>query len=577
MAIAYQDIAAFMDPVHPPTSMRELARIHRWSNGAPPDPLSFRALGERHTGPSSRTLRFLHYNAFFIPGFEIPLDMFDLAKTLATLGLDPAVVVAKAFTAADITLRLGANALEIVSETLSLSTIAERLGVSLGILGDISDIGGDVVTFISGGTISVTSAVLQLLEAAGLDALGALEKLLFTPMDILRYLELDPLQALIRAGFGVAELLGAEIPSTIAMGDAPIRPERAAELAEKLVAEGYGIAALNEVYEPEVLSLLATELAGRGVVPDFELGSDELGDDKDPDERRFLGSGLLTIGLQAPLRRETPIRDRRRIFKSRGDELSDVDAWSNKGVLLTVVDVGLGQLDVYSTHTMFGGSLIPRQTLRKVANLFSSGAPMPEIDEDAFRIGVRLAQVAELVDFFNETHDPQHVAVISGDFNLKGDVDPQSDRTYGPLIERLSHTTTRDGTPTVMEDVWALQGGGKTGFGLHGNTNNNHHDLTPVCARRDISRSEALSRFGTFPVEPSFYYCDDDQPPPDPLQGDGRIDYVFVERPLATHTFTLDMSRMRRRPFERTKPSAAARFLSDHIGLDMSLLISPVQ
>jgi hypothetical protein len=55
----------------------------------------------------------------------------------------------------------------------------------------------------------------------------------------------------------------------------------------------------------------------------------------------------------------------------------------------------------------------------------------------------------------------------------------------------------------------------------------------------------------------------------------GRIDYLFVQRPLPEHTFRLDVSRIRRRPFQRPLgPGDSQPFLSDHLGLEVTLFIS---
>ena len=39
-----------------------------------------------------------------------------------------------------------------------------------------------------------------------------------------------------------------------------------------------------------------------------------------------------------------------------GDQFGDADDWAHKGVLLTRINVGYGVIDLFSTHTYWGGS-----------------------------------------------------------------------------------------------------------------------------------------------------------------------------------------------------------------------------
>jgi hypothetical protein len=54
------------------------------------------------------------------------------------------------------------------------------------------------------------------------------------------------------------------------------------------------------------------------------------------------------------------------------------------------------------------------------------------------------------------------------------------------------------------------------------------------------------------------------------------IEKIFhlVERPRSSHTFTLDVSRIRHRAFKRVQPGTVA-YLSDHLGLEITLFPSP--
>ena len=67
-------------------------------------------------------------------------------------------------------------------------------------------------------------------------------------------------------------------------------------------------------------------------------------------------------------------------------------------------------------------------------------------------------------------------------------------------------------------------------------------------------------------------YCDESVD----TEETGRIDYVFIENPRPEHSFTLDVTRVRRRPFYRPQASGDQEmFLSDHVGLEFTLIVSP--
>ena len=85
------------------------------------------------------------------------------------------------------------------------------------------------------------------------------------------------------------------------------------------------------------------------------------------------------------------------------------------------------------------------------------------------------------------------------------------------------------------------------------------------------------------PDEPGPHYCDDYASDGD--DDKARIDYVFVADPVASHSFYLDVSRVRRRPFPRPgrdtdvfyenhEDEEGPNFLSDHLGLELTVVAS---
>ena len=57
------------------------------------------------------------------------------------------------------------------------------------------------------------------------------------------------------------------------------------------------------------------------------------------------------------------------------------------------------------------------------------------------------------------------------------------------------------------------------------------------------------------------------------VDGKKRFDYIWIELPRANHGFNLDVTRVRRRPFLRPNPPGG--YMSDHLGLDCTLIFSP--
>ena len=148
----------------------------------------------------------------------------------------------------------------------------------------------------------------------------------------------------------------------------------------------------------------------------------------------------------------------------------------------------------------------------------------------------------------------ENVAILCGDFNIDGsDVDH-----FGELKNRLAAIR--------MKDAWANGpfinnlAGGQTARNDDDDTKTQEGNFDNICTGL-VTNGE---------------YCDDSRnpnhpPPPDCV---GRFDYIFVEDPHPLHTCNLDLSRVRRRQFRRSQPSDGQFFLSDHLGLETTLIVS---
>jgi hypothetical protein len=65
-----RDLARFMDPVSPATSLRELGKMYRWAD-ASPGTLSLKEMGRRQAGAKGVRIRLLFYNTYLLPGFQV--------------------------------------------------------------------------------------------------------------------------------------------------------------------------------------------------------------------------------------------------------------------------------------------------------------------------------------------------------------------------------------------------------------------------------------------------------------------------------------------------------------------------
>lgn len=327
--------------------------------------------------------------------------------------------------------------------------------------------------------------------------------------------------ALSVAGVGLA--FDGSSGSRLHLGSKPVREERATEIGEALARYGYDLAFLCEVFEATDRERILRGLRGTGREPFWVEGPGRAG------RMTVKPSGLLSISLDRPLRAEW------HRFATVGSHLRDADAWAAKGVLRTELDLGFGAIEIYSTHMFAGGGLL---------RLPGVTAPLDEGD----RARIQDAQLAELVDFYLRTHRPECPAVLVGDFNIDGaDHLPTAERgRYAALMAALGSLG--------MMDMWAARNGGQ--------------GCTAYLDGSARAMREAIA-----PLDASGRYCQDTGPC---LVGrTNRIDYIFAECPSARHAVRLDLTRPRRVPFRRARETGGMAYLSDHIGLETTLVARP--
>lgn len=227
----------------------------------------------------------------------------------------------------------------------------------------------------------------------------------------------------------------------------------------------------------------------------------------------------------------------------------DSDFYAEKGVILTEILTPHGNIEVFSTHLFFGGGLgDAARVLLNFATPFGKHISESTPEE---RFNTQMAELAELVEFVTANHRRENVIVICGDFNIDG-ADPAR---FAQLKARLPGFT----------DVWAE--GGFPNDLQGGYTTRNDDGNGPIQLDFQAVCTELPGHAE---------YCDDARIPPTQLQfdGTGRYDYIFVQDPDPFHTAMLDLSRVRRRQFHHVAQTGDQKFLSDHLGLETTLIVS---
>lgn len=276
--------------------------------------------------------------------------------------------------------------------------------------------------------------------------------------------------------------------------------EARAPLAAKAVANRFDVAALGEVFETSELDTLETSWPEATLVRG-----------PGPKLPRLQGSGLATfVGPETFV-----LRSASHVYRSGGD-LRDSDTYATKGALLTTVRYhpDLPPLDLFSTHLLAGGELLP----------------IPGADDTRRHHIARMAQVDELIGFIERAHDPSHILVVVGDFNVIGGT-----ADYEDLAAHMDRAQ--------LKDIWPNNGIGPG----------------PTCT-----------------------FTDPSQIPPDPDEPDmvmdtehdeagERLDYIWLRSP---DNLIVTPERPRRWAFsDRGVQGGPAGSLSDHLAISTTLQI----
>jgi hypothetical protein len=505
------EIAGVMDEVAPIGSLRELAARHRWEGATPPEHISLARLAARHDDPTTTTHHVLWYNTYVIHGFELKLcNLLILGRLLEEAGLN----------ARDVVIELGLDPEELV----------DRMGIKPGAFGytkselesEFSDVVDNLLGLLTLGSVSLSDIL------GAIHARDIVRRFGLSVEDILNRTGFDPLEILVEfcdlaLGFISSWLHMPALTATYYVtGEAPDRPARAKEIGTMVGAE-YDVAALCEVFEPDRQDDLQAEAAASGGAVGIAKGAAADGE--------FASSGLMTLGFDGRLLSSKHIE-----FSNQGDRLRDADAWSRKGVVRSLLDLGHERrLELYSTHLFNGGGILefdpadPNEAT--LAGLFPKLTPQE-------RLAIQLQQVDEVVGYIAATHQPDHVAMLVGDFNI----DANEPASYAELVKRLAGIQFVDVWP-----FWAQR-------------TSNVRQLKP---RGDTTHPEKACD------PPNGSYCLEPAQPKETT----RIDFFFVQRPSSTHAYVLDITRIRRRPFSRDPLGSS--HLSDHLGLDFVLIASP--
>ena len=537
MSKSFRDIAQVMDPVTLSHSLREVTQRHRWGDGNPPAQPSLRSLTRRHEDLATAKHRFLWYNTFLLEGWVLSLCADGpLRVLLAAAGMaERDVIKALDLSPVDVLEKVGAPKSSVLKMfDISANDIAgwfpgvhkaacSALGWVPGLgsaLCAASDALDEMLKQLSIGEIMSKANV-------GLDVvLDKLQEFGFDLMAVLR-LTCEPVLGFLQGTLGI------EIPTEIKFAPRPELAPRAHEIGT-LVGQGYDIVALCEVFSHDrrMQVLENAQTSARSI--QFAEGPD--------DQKAAADGGLFTMAFDALsiVHQEWMMFD----GEARGDYFRDADAWANKGVLLSVINVGVGQLEIYSTHLINGGDLITLPAWLPVLGLL-----FPPLSS-AERLALQAKQVDQLIDFYKTHHKPENVALVVGDFNMSA----QNKDTYEALTSRMASINLRDVWPYYRQPAAdPAQPRGDTHSSVE-EKGQSSSSLWKICQPNDA------------------FYCDDVA---QTAATTSRIDYVFAENPMEQHTFMLDLTRIRRRSFLRQHTPIEELYLSDHVGLELNLITSP--
>ena len=561
METSMRQIARRIDLLYPPETFKELASRFRYpgveTGKLPAGKVSLRALAQRVEGQNCKRLELLHYNAYLLYD-AIPLVDIILADThgfLYNLGAEFAKEVVIKYL-----LEFGIGG---ICDEL-FPPIVEVCGVSVNPLNTTChalDLAGDAVAWLIDQVGDVFSIIFDLIEM--------------------------PDEMILNA---VLEILG--LPREFALKSARDLPERAVEIGNRL--SQYDLVSLCEVWNSNHRDLLL-ERAPHG---DYWCGPSgpQAGD------WRRMGSGLLIFSpsllpLEGPAVCEYSLTGVERWMdlgwsgKFDVGPFVDADRWSCKGVQLTLAHLeGIGTLEIYSTHLYSGGDMLEELLGFEVK---------PTSLEKAL---VREAQIAQLANFIREHHKPERVAIVVGDFNVTpserdtwvpdvsaGEIHRWAPGDTGELHRGLRAQLAKIEAGLEFDDWYALEMFEGVYPAYYSNKDANGNSIATDPEDWGHTNRSAESGFVSFDhycpalaaeergfpnPEPGDYYCEESYKPWSKATGN-RIDYVFVQRPVAAHGYNLEVSRIRRRPFARTGTWMYEPHLSDHVGLELTLYATP--
>lgn len=510
-------------PGMPVLSMRELANRHRWRSDPAPSSFSMREIVRRHSDPRTRRIRFLQFNTYLLTAEFRVIDYIEK-------GIGGAV---------QLLLCLGvAGPRDLLSKALGISgrkaTCTLLFPPPIPVLNPL---------YSACLALPVNEVIDWLISQVG------------SAVDIVIKLAVPTLTLLQAFGLDV----------TITVKSKRLVEERSFETGAAVIND-YDLISLAEVWRQETVDHIMSAW-GSNPPPHFR-GNDRPGVFNYLEGAyKDLGSGLLVI---SPGQAATKVADKAydvdgvtRKIGACADlgPLVDSDRWAAKGILMTRIDAGAGTIELFTTHLNSGGDMLDWDVI---------GVPT-----EAEKSNVRLEQVKEFVRFFQQRHDPRNVAIFAGDFNIDA-----GSEGYQSLVALLKNIPLPQGGTTGFTDVW-LHGvsdpaaDSKAGTSRHGDEDDptREKDFAQVCR---IPHAGAPQPPTDIPLD---IFCDDRQP-----AARSRIDYIFVEAPRSTHTFNLDLTRIRRRTFRRSdnnifkqdKENEREYYLSDHLGLDTVLLASPL-
>lgn len=230
----------------------------------------------------------------------------------------------------------------------------------------------------------------------------------------------------------------------------------------------------------------------------------------------------------------------------------DSDFYADKGVILTEILFPFGAIEVFSTHLFFGGGF-GKTAEDGINDVIPLGDHISE-STPAERFETQKHELNDMLAFYRAHHRPQNVAIFCGDLNIDGSHPPH----FNVLKNLLASIN--------MKDIWAEGpfpnnlAGGQTSRNDDDDTKPDERDFANICSGLTANAD----------------HCDDSRSPnhPPPPDAVGRFDYLFVENPQPSHSYNLDLTRVRRRQFRWSQPADRQFFLSDHLGLETMLLLS---